>query len=156
MPQANASVLSTDLSRGNKGLPLCFYGCPRTASMKPRSVDPAHRCPTASGESDSSSTEFLDTANSITSAICDSLSNVQTILRESSILESRPRFPGDENLLTQSDSGGGSHSAASSHNPRFPPAAENSALTSQSVGNTYYGYRSLLVSFSILLIFSYR
>jgi hypothetical protein len=24
------------------------------------------------------------------------------------------------------------------------------------VGNTYYGYRSLLVSFSILLIFSYR
>jgi len=150
MPQANASVLSTDLTRSNKGLPLCFYGCPRTASMKPRSVDPAHRCPPSGSEA--SSTEFLDTANSITSAICDSLSNVQNILRESSVLEHRLRFPGDENFVTQSDSS--SHAAA--HNPRFPSAAENSALTSQSVGRPYNTYRSLLMTFSILLIFSYR
>ena len=152
MPQANASILSTDLHRTNKGLPLCFYGCPRTASMKPRSVDPAHRCPTSGGES--SSTEFLDTANSITSAICDSLSNVQSILKESAVLEHKLRFPGDENFVTQSDSS--SNSGASSHNSRYPSAAENSALTSQSVGSTYYGYHSLLISFSILLIFSYR
>lgn len=38
MPQAKADALMNNPSQ-IRGLPLCFYGCPKTATMRPRSTD---------------------------------------------------------------------------------------------------------------------
>jgi len=176
IPEPNASNISTTLNRSTKGIPLCFYGCPKTANIKPRSIDPAHRCPSEEledeGAEESSSVEFMDTANSITSAICDSLANVQNILKDTSILDSRLRLSGEESWVsTQSDSSGSSGSLlppASSqqrdhHNnhSRFGSssgAVGNSAqpLQRQSVVYPYSLYRSRILALALLLFYSCR
>jgi len=165
MPAANLTSLLSD-SKRIRGLPLCFYGCPKTASIRPRSVDPSsHKCPSVSGTDtpnannadDDESFEAQSSENSISSAICDSLYSVKSILGDVSVLEQRLKFPGEENYGTRnSDSesdlnNSKSKSYLSNNNRRFAAIAENSALTSQSVRSIYYSYHCcLFLYFSVI------
>ena len=149
MPQAQVNNFVNDPAR-LRGLPLCFYGCPKTATMKPRSVDtPASRCANYDASATgSSASEFPSGSgggsNAISDAICASLQSVQNILSESKVVEQKLAFPGQENFASSSSS------TTSYENSAEHFHVENSALTSQSV-RLFYGSHSLLLHFSCLL-----
>ncbi|CAG7819100.1 unnamed protein product [Allacma fusca] len=125
MPQVQVNSFVNDPAR-LRGLPLCFYGCPKTATMKPRSAETtASLCANYDSSSSSTVSEFpsggSSGGNTINAAICASYKSVQSILSQSTVAEHKLAFPGEGNF-----------GSSSSENPAEQYHVENSALTSQS------------------------